>query len=113
MAERCLTHLCDALGRGQATARDDEQAVPETECVDGVEVQQWYGFFAPAKTPKAVIDKLNRALNQVLADPEIVKRLEDHGADVETSTPEAFGALVKTELDKWKSVVQRARLTAD
>ena len=81
--------------------------------VDGVEVQQWYGFFAPAKTPKAVIDKLNRALNQVLADPEIVKRLEDHGADVETSTPEAFGALVKTELDKWKSVVQRARLTAD
>ncbi|URI06312.1 4-oxalomesaconate tautomerase [Aquincola tertiaricarbonis] len=81
--------------------------------VDGVEVQQWYGFFAPAKTPKPVIEKLNRALNQVLADPEIVKRLEDHGADVETSTPEAFGALVKTELDKWKSVVQRARLTAD
>ena len=81
--------------------------------VNGVEVQQWYGFFAPAKTPKPVIEKLNRALNQVLADPEIVKRLEDHGADVETSTPEAFGALVKTELDKWKSVVQRARLTAD
>lgn len=81
--------------------------------VDGVEVQQWYGFFAPAKTPKPVIDKLNRALNQVLADPEIIKRLEDHGADVETSTPEAFGALVKSELDKWKSVVQRARLTAE
>jgi hypothetical protein len=81
--------------------------------VDGVDVQQWYGFFAPAKTPKPIIDQLNKALNQVLADKEIIKRIEDHGADVETSTPEKFGELVKTELDKWKAVVQRAKLTAD
>ncbi|TMH10795.1 MAG: tripartite tricarboxylate transporter substrate binding protein [Betaproteobacteria bacterium] len=81
--------------------------------VEGVEVQQWYGFFAPAKTPKPIIDQLNKALNQVLADKEIAKRIEDHGADVETSTPEQFGALVKSELAKWKAVVQRARLTAD
>jgi tripartite-type tricarboxylate transporter receptor subunit TctC len=81
--------------------------------VAGVDVQQWYGFFAPAKTPKPVIDQLNKALNQVLADKEIVKRMEDHGADVETSTPEQFGALVKSELVKWKGVVQRAKLTAD
>jgi tripartite-type tricarboxylate transporter receptor subunit TctC len=81
--------------------------------VDGVEVQQWYGFFAPAKTPKPIIDQINKALNQVLADKETIKRMEDHGADVETSTPEQFGALVKNELVKWKSVVQRAKLTAD
>lgn len=81
--------------------------------VPGVEVQQWYGFFAPAKTPKPIIDQLNKALNQVLNDKEVVKRIEDHGADVETSTPEAFGELVKGELAKWKGVVQRAKLTAD
>ena len=81
--------------------------------VDGVEVQQWYGFFAPAKTPKPIIDQLNKALNQVLADKEIIKRIEDHGADVESSTPEQFGALVKSELAKWKGVVQKARLTAE
>jgi 2-methylaconitate cis-trans-isomerase PrpF/tripartite-type tricarboxylate transporter receptor subunit TctC len=81
--------------------------------VDGVEVQQWYGFFAPAKTPRPVIDQLNKALNQVLADPQIVKQIEDHGADVETGTPEQFGALVKSELAKWKGVVERAKLTAD
>lgn len=81
--------------------------------VDGVEVQQWYAFFAPAKTPKAVIDKINGALNQVLNDKEIIKRIEDHGADVETSTPAELGALVKSELAKWKGVVQKARLTAD
>ena len=81
--------------------------------VDGVDVQQWYGIFAPAKTPKPVIDKLNKALNQVLADKEIIKRIEDHGADVESGTPEQLGALVKSELAKWKGVVQKAKLTAD
>ena len=81
--------------------------------VDGVDVQQWYAFFAPAKTPKPVVEALNKALNQVLSDKEIVKRIEDHGADVETSTPAQLGQLVKEELAKWKGVVQRARLTAD
>jgi 2-methylaconitate cis-trans-isomerase PrpF/tripartite-type tricarboxylate transporter receptor subunit TctC len=81
--------------------------------VDGVDVQQWYGFFAPAKTPNAIVDQLNKALNQVLAHKEIVKRMKEHGADVETGTPEQLGALVKTELAKWKGVVQRAKLTAE
>jgi len=81
--------------------------------VDGVDVTQWYGLFAPAKTPKAIVVQINKALIQVLADKETVKRIEDHGADVETSTPEQLGALVKSELVKWKGVVQKARLTAD
>ena len=69
---------------------------------------------ATASTEQATgLDQINKALNQVLADKEIVKRMEEHGADVETSTPEQFGALVKSELTKWKSVVQRAKLTAE
>ncbi len=81
--------------------------------VDGVDVTQWYAIFAPAKTPAAIVSKLNKALNEVLSDKEIVKRIEDHGADVETSTPEQLGAMVKTELAKWKRVVQAAKLTAE
>lgn len=81
--------------------------------VEGVEVEQWYGFFAPAKTPKEVIVRLNQALNTALADPDIVKRIESQGADVEASTPEQLGELVKTDLAKWRGVVQRARLEAD
>jgi 2-methylaconitate cis-trans-isomerase PrpF/tripartite-type tricarboxylate transporter receptor subunit TctC len=81
--------------------------------VEGVDVTQWYAIFAPAKTPKAVVDQINKALNQVLADKEIVKRMEEHGADVASSTPDQMGALVKSELEKWKSVVQKAKLTAD
>ncbi|MEF7613907.1 4-oxalomesaconate tautomerase [Aquincola sp. MAHUQ-54] len=81
--------------------------------VDGVDVTQWYALFAPAKTPKAVIEKLNKAVNEVLADKETAKRIEDHGADVQTSTPAELGDLVKSELVKWKRVVTEARLTAD
>ncbi len=81
--------------------------------VDGVDVQQWYGVFAPAKTPKPIIDQINKALNQVLNDKDIIKKIEDHGADVESSSPEQFGALVKAELAKWKGVVQKAKLSAE
>jgi 2-methylaconitate cis-trans-isomerase PrpF/tripartite-type tricarboxylate transporter receptor subunit TctC len=81
--------------------------------VDGVDVQQWYGIFAPARTPRPIIEKLNQVLNQVLADKEIIQRIEGHGADVESSTPEQLGALVKSELVRWKAVVARAKLTAD
>jgi 2-methylaconitate cis-trans-isomerase PrpF/tripartite-type tricarboxylate transporter receptor subunit TctC len=80
--------------------------------VRGVEVEQWYGLFAPAKTPKLVVDRINQALNQVLVDPEIAERIEKHGAHVQGSTPAQLGALVKSELAKWKSVVHRAGLTA-
>jgi len=81
--------------------------------VDGVDVTQWYAIFAPAKTPKPIIDKLNKALNEVLNDKDIIKRIEDHGADVQGSTPDELATLVKTELAKWKRVVQAAKLSAD
>lgn len=81
--------------------------------VDDVEVEQWYAIFAPAKTPKDVIAKLNQALNKVLDDKDIIKRIEGHGADVETSTPEQLADMVRKDLSKWRQVVQRAKLQAD
>ncbi len=78
-----------------------------------VDVSQWYAIFAPAKTPKAVIDQLNKALNTVLNDKAVEKRLEDHGADVETSTPEQLKTFVQQEQVKWKKVVDAAKLKAD
>jgi len=81
--------------------------------VEGVDVQQWYAIFAPANTPKDVVQKLNQALNKVLTEKDTIKRLEDHGADVETSTPEQLAELVKSDLAKWQGVVQKAKLKAD
>jgi tripartite-type tricarboxylate transporter receptor subunit TctC len=78
-----------------------------------VDVTQWYAIFAPAKTPKPVIDQLNKALNTILGDKAVVKRLEDHGADVETSSPEQLRTLVQQEQVKWKKVVDAGKLKAD
>lgn len=78
-----------------------------------VDVSQWYALFAPAKTPRAVVDQLNRALNAVLGDKAVEKRLEDHGADVETSTPEQLRTFVQQEQVKWKKVVELGKLKAD
>ena len=55
--------------------------------IANVNMSQWYAMFAPAKTPKAVIDRLNKEMNAVLNDPANEKRIEDQGAEVETGTP--------------------------
>jgi hypothetical protein len=81
--------------------------------VQGVDVQQWYGLFAPARTRPEIVAALNKALQELLADQAIVRRLAEHGADAEPSTPAQLGALVKTELAKWRGVVQRAQIRAD
>ena len=81
--------------------------------IDGVDVSQWYAIFAPAKTPRPVIDQLNKALNEVLADKGVIQRLESHGAEVSTMTPDQLRSYVQQEQVKWKKVVQAAKLTAD
>ena len=81
--------------------------------IANVDVSQWYAIFAPAKTPQPVLQQLNKVLNQVLSDKAIVKRLEDHGADVETMSLEQMRKFMVDEQVKWKKVVQDAKLKAD
>lgn len=81
--------------------------------IAGVEVDQWYAMFAPAKTPKEQVTRLNQALNKVLQDKDVIQRIEGHGADVETSTPEQLGDMVRKDLAKWREVVVKAKLQAD
>jgi 2-methylaconitate cis-trans-isomerase PrpF/tripartite-type tricarboxylate transporter receptor subunit TctC len=78
--------------------------------VSGVDVAQWYGLFAPAGTPEDIRGKLNRLLNQVLADPEVIERFQSHGAQVEPGTPQALSSKVAAELARWSKVVHEARL---
>jgi tripartite-type tricarboxylate transporter receptor subunit TctC len=81
--------------------------------INGVDVSQWYAIFAPAKTPRPIVDQLNKVLNEVLADKTVIQRLEGHGAEVSTMTPDQLRAYVQQEQVKWKKVVQAAKLTAD
>ena len=73
----------------------------------------WFGFFAPANTPKAVIDTLNRGINKALTSPDVVERLTKLGMDPTTSTPEEFAKIVATDFAKWGPVVKASGFTAD
>ena len=81
--------------------------------VPGFQITQWYGFFAPAKTPAAVVERLNRELVAIMKDPDTAKKFADQGADVSTSTPAEFGKFVQSELTKWGKFIAEAKITAD
>ena len=76
----------------------------------GFESVASYGFFAPAGTPKAIIDKLNKDINAVLLDPQLKEKLLAQGIEIEGSTPEALQAFVKGEIDKWARVIQTSNI---
>jgi len=73
----------------------------------------WFGFFAPANTPKAVVDTLNRGINKALASPDVVERLAKIGMDPATGTPEEFARIVAADYAKWGPIVKASGFTAD
>jgi tripartite-type tricarboxylate transporter receptor subunit TctC len=81
--------------------------------VPGFEIVQWYGFFAPARTPKETVAYLNREIVTVMKDPDTARRFAEQGADVVTGSPEDFGKLVQSELVKWSKFIKEAGITAD
>ena len=76
-------------------------------------VDSWYAMFVPAKTPKPIVDKLNKALNAIVADPDIRAKLLDQGAEGVGGTPEALGKVVDTELVRWAKLVKDANIRTD
>ena len=81
--------------------------------IANVSMSQWYALFAPAKTPKAVIERLNRELNSVLAEKDVIKKIEAQGAEVEPGTPEQLKTLVQKEVVRWKAVVTAAKIKVE
>lgn len=73
----------------------------------------WYGFFAPAHTPKAVISKLNAETLKIMKEPDFQRILADTGSDFVGDTPENFAAFVKNESVKWSKVVKESGATVD
>ena len=68
----------------------------------------------PAKTPKAIVDRVNAEVMKVLAAPEVVAKLEAMGIDpAKPNGPEAFAAFMKEDVARWKSVVQQANIAVD
>jgi tripartite-type tricarboxylate transporter receptor subunit TctC len=84
-----------------------EQGVPD--CV----VNSWYGAFVPAKTPPAIVAKLNAAMVSVLQTPELKEKLLEQGAEAASSSPAELEALVRDELKKWEYVIREAKITPE
>jgi tripartite-type tricarboxylate transporter receptor subunit TctC len=103
-----------ALAVTTATRSPELPDVPTVaETIPGYEASALFGMGAPAKTPPEIIAKLNREINEVLAEPEIKNRLTELGGEPLISTPEAFGAMIAAETEKWEKVVKYAGITVD
>jgi tripartite-type tricarboxylate transporter receptor subunit TctC len=74
--------------------------------VPGYETHAWYGFVAPAKTPQPVVSRLHQEIVRILNAPDVVRTVQAQGFEVWTMTPDAFGAFIKAEVDKWSRVIR-------
>ena len=81
--------------------------------VPGYEFTGWWGVVVPARTPPAVVSKLNAELAKILALPEVRERLTREGADPAHTTPDAFAAYMRTEVTKWSKVIKDANIRTD
>jgi tripartite-type tricarboxylate transporter receptor subunit TctC len=103
-----------ALAVTTATRSDALPDVPSLgEFVPGFEASQWYGVGAPKDTPAEVIDKLNKEINAVAADPNISSRLAGWGVQPTPMTPTAFAKFIADESEKWGKVIRSAEITAE
>ena len=79
----------------------------------GYEANNWYGLLAPAKTPAAIVERLNREVVKVLNMPNVKEQLFRSGLDASPSTPKEFGAYIKSEMAKWSKVVKASGAKAE
>jgi tripartite-type tricarboxylate transporter receptor subunit TctC len=103
------------------TSKKRSAALPDVPTLDeqglkDFEVGIWHGLYAPAKTPKPVIDRLVSALQDALRDETVKKRFADLGAETypaDKQTPAALRAHLKAEIDKWTPIIRKAGVYAD
>ena len=83
------------------------------DTVPGYEASAWFGMGAPKGTPAAIIEKINKAVNEALANPKVVAKLADLGGVPLTGSPEDFGKVMASETEKWAKVVKFAGIYID
>ena len=88
-------------------------SIPSTQeaGIKDFDVSTWWGILAPANTPKAVVDKLNQAINEITAQDQLKERFTSEGASIERQTPQEFQVTLRKELSMWKSLVKSAGLS--
>lgn len=80
------------------------------ETLPGYSISQWYGLIAPARTPSAIIDRLNKEVARAVANPKIAQQINNLDADPVSNRPDQFQAFIKSEIDKWGKVIRAANI---
>jgi tripartite-type tricarboxylate transporter receptor subunit TctC len=113
------THIRDGRVRALAvTGAQRSSSLPQVPSfaelgVPGMAFSNWFGFFAPAGTPAAIVERLNRELGEIVRSAEVQERLKSLGADPAGGTPDAFAKVIRDEHESWKAVIQRAGIKAE
>ncbi|MDH5858712.1 Bug family tripartite tricarboxylate transporter substrate binding protein [Lampropedia aestuarii] len=95
----------------RSSALPDVPTVAEAAGIEGFNIGTWYGIFAPAATPDAVVQTLNAQINQALADEKVVQFLEvQEGAQIRRSTPEELQQLLQGDIPRWQKVIETAKV---
>ena len=94
------------------------QAVPNLPTiaesgVPGYDYVTWYGTLVPAQTPAAIVSRLNASVQKALSNKDVREKLGAQGVEVEGSTPDAFGKLVKSDVEKWRKIIDTAKIKAE
>jgi tripartite-type tricarboxylate transporter receptor subunit TctC len=111
-------HVKSGRLRGVAvTGLKRSSAVPQfpavAESLPGFEIVGWVGLLAPAKTPRAIIDKLHAETLRALQSREVGDRLRSEGTEIVGSTPAEFGEFLKADLRRWAQVIKKAGAKID
>jgi tripartite-type tricarboxylate transporter receptor subunit TctC len=96
----------------RAAALPDVPTIAEAG-LPGYEAIQWYGLFAPAGTPREIVNRVQAEVAKALLLPEVGERLAADGAEPVGNRPEEFAAYIKAELDKWGRVVRESKLSLE
>ena len=96
-----------ATGPVRSASTPDIPTVQESGVAD-YDVVSWNALFAPSGTPPEIVKTLNQALQEILAEPEVKKRLLELGIEAKASTPEEISARLKSDIDKWRKVIEKA-----
>ena len=104
-----------AIGTGgtQRSAALPEVPTLHESGLPGFEVIGWWGMLAPSKTPRPVVELLNREVRAVLGNAEVRRILLEQGMDPAAGTPEQFAALIKSDMDKWGEIGRRLGVKLD
>ena len=97
-------------GKDRFPAVPDVPSAAESGLLPGYDVTTWYGMFAPKGTPEPVVAKLNTVLNEILADENVRARMVAVGVLVKDSSPEEFGAFMRSEYKRWERVREAAHI---